>query len=225
MATGDLVGRIRHVGIIPDGGRRWALRRGMPLVDAYAVSMGKLQECLDAFYAHGVSSVSIYMLSKLNLQRAAEDLAAVDVAESLFLETVVPAASERWALTVRIAGDLAPVPRRLRDAALSAHATAEGSERNLFLCVGYDPYDELLRARGFGRNWQSKEEILADLWVSEEVDLVIRTGGALTLSNFLPLQAGYARTVFLEELFNDTTSEQFLEIVRDQESRRFLFGK
>jgi undecaprenyl diphosphate synthase len=197
----------------------------MPLVDAYAVSMGKLEECLHALYSHGVTSVSIYMLSKLNLQRSQDDLEAVDTAESLFLETVVPAVRERWELTVRVAGDLGPVPPRLRDAAVGVHSASPSSGRNLFLCIGYDPYDELLAAQAGGRKWSSKRELLADMWVSEEIDLVIRTGGALTLSNFVPLQAGYARIVFLDELFNDTTSAEFLEIVKDQEQRRFLFGK
>ena len=67
--------------------------------------------------------------------------------------------------------------------------------------------------------------MLAALWVPQEIDLVIRTGGARTLSHFLPLQTGYARLVFLDQLFNDTTSEQFLDIIKDHEERRFLFGK
>ncbi len=225
MASDRLDGGIRHVGIIPDGGRRWALDHGMPLVDAYTISMGKLEQCLDAFYSHGLSSVSIYMLSKLNLARTPADLQAVDIAESLFLETVVPAVRDRWSVTVRVAGNLDPVPTRLREAALRVHSSSPHLVRALFLCIGYDPYEELLHTQTSSPAWRSKEDVLAALWVPQEIDLVIRTGGARTLSHFLPLQTGYARLVFLDQLFNDTTSEQFLDIIKDHEERRFLFGK
>ena len=225
MASDRVDGSIRHVGIIPDGGRRWAVAHGMPLVDAYKISMGKLEQCLDAFYAHGLSSVSIYMLSKLNLARTPAYLQAVDIAESLYLETVVPAVRDRWSLAVKVAGNLDPVPARLREAALKVHSSSSKVGRTLFMCIGYDPFEELQHAHTSGPGWRNKEDLLAALWVSQEIDLVIRTGGARTLSHFLPLQAGYARLVFLDQLFNDTTSEELLDIMKDQEQRRCLFGK
>lgn len=214
---------VQHVGLIPDGGRRWAIEHDLPLVESYKISMGKLEECLDAFYANGVNSVCIYMLSKWNLARSASDLEAVGIAESLFVETVVPAIRERWSVKVQVAGNLEPVPQRLRESAVKVHSQSKHSGRNLWLCIGYDPFDELLQA--CTGSWNSQDELLKALWVQQRLDLVIRTGGARTLSDFLPLQAGYAQLVFLDKLFNDTTASEFLAIIKTQEINKSRFGK
>lgn len=224
MAGNRIAGEISHVGLIPDGGRRWAARNEIPLVDSYMISMGKLGRCLEAFYAHGIGSVSVYMLSKANLARTPAELHAVDCAESSFLEDVVPPLRDRWSITVRVAGDLDPVPGRLREAATKVHSAAPKLARALFLCIGYDPFDELLAALKNGSSLKTKDELLARLWVPQELDLVIRTGGAATLSRFLPLQAGYAQLVLLDKLFNDIAVEEFLEIIDEQRQRTFLFG-
>ena len=95
----------------------------------------------------------------------------------------------------------------------------------MFLCLAYDPFDELCQAALKQRPWQSKQDVLRDLWVPKEIDLVLRTGGAITLSQFLPIQTSYSRIVFLEKLFNDTTVEEVLRFITDHEERELLYGE
>lgn len=45
------------------------------------------------------------------------------------------------------------------------------------------------------------------------VDILIRTGGAQTLSGFLLPQLAFARLFFLDELFNDITISKLNEIL------------
>jgi len=63
------------------------------------------------------------------------------------------------------------------------------------------------------------------LWVPEEVDLIVRSGGAETLSQFLPLQAAYARMAFLPSLFNDLTVGRVLDVVTEHERLTLLHGE
>jgi undecaprenyl diphosphate synthase len=51
------------------------------------------------------------------------------------------------------------------------------------------------------------------MWVKRPLDLIIRSGGANLTSNFLPLQSGFARLYFLDELFNDVKLETVIGIM------------
>ena len=92
------------------------------------------------------------------------------------------------------------------------------------MMVAYDPVDELRQAAS-RPGWLEGPNPWAAFWVDASVDLVIRSGGGPTLSEFVPLQAGYARLVFLETLFNDTTLEQFERLVHSYEATDLLYGE
>jgi undecaprenyl diphosphate synthase len=52
----------------------------------------------------------------------------------------------------------------------------------------------------------SNDENFVDLLaVKKPVDVIIRSGAANLLSNFLPIQSGFARLYFYDKLFNDLT--------------------
>lgn len=216
--------KVSHLGIIPDGGRRWSRLKDVSLLESYKRSMDKLGEYLEAFYKWGIPLVSVYMLSKPNLSREAYELTPVIEAECSFLDKIVPALARGWNLSVRVAGKLDYIPDSLRTAAAKVTKEQSDTERKLYLCIAYDPFDELFEAIRTGVTWHSKEQLIQNLWVSDGIDLVIRTGGGVTLSQFLPLQCSYARLIFLKELFNDTTVDDFIRIIEDHEHLNLLFG-
>lgn len=68
----------------------------------------------------------------------------------------------------------------------------------MYLCVGFNPLREILRAVS---KYDSQEAVIYNLDVPEPIDLVIRTGNANILSDFLPVQFGYARIYVIKKLF------------------------
>lgn len=201
-----------HVGIIPDGTRRWCARNFVSLERGYFRAMELLAEVVDRLLARGATSVSIYLLSQENLQRPASDLAAVYSAESWFLrEAIRPVLAERLASVV-IAGELARLPDQIRAAAhdLLASASHVDSVRRVYLCLAYSPLAEIRDAIRSGRvSAESTDlDLITGLWVPESVDLLIRTGGKARISNFLSLQSGYAELFLADELFNDFTLDR-----------------
>lgn len=215
---------VNHIGLIPDGGRRWARKMGVSLDEAYMISLKKCTEYVSSFFEYGVSNISVYMLSKKNLQRSKIDLDAVVQAESIFLETSVRQLTEKYYLNVVIAGDQNLLPGPLSNAAARSAIKENSRSRTLSLCLAYDPFDELAMALSAAQNFYNGGSILKCLWVTEPLDLIIRSGGAMCLSDFLPIQSSYAQLIFLDKLFNDTTLREYKHIVEKQEKQNLLFG-
>ncbi|MDP2233599.1 MAG: undecaprenyl diphosphate synthase family protein, partial [Actinomycetota bacterium] len=67
--------------------------------------------------------------------------------------------------------------------------------------------------------------LLEALLVPEAVDLVIRTGGARVLSDFLPVQSAYAQIAFMDDLWNDITLAQMESLADRVQGLRPLFGE
>lgn len=200
---------LRHLGIIPDGTRRWARRERMPLKDAYLKALASLCDYACDAYGLGTSSVSLYLLSKPNLVRGPADMDPYVEAGRVLLTEMLPALCQKAGAIPLLAGESDLLPAGLQRPMEDLLSRGGEGERRLYLCAPYDPEAELRLA---ARQWCENDCSGSPrdfMWVPEALDLVIRTGGAVTLSDFLPLQAGYAQILFLPQLFNDLTPAVF----------------
>lgn len=215
-----------HVGIIPDGNRRWAKQNHMDLTEAYWLAMQKITACCDALFRQGVSSVSVYLLSKDNILRAREDLQAVVIAETRMLRELIPALKRDLGVRVYLAGNPASLP--LEFSAALEEVCEPGNGRadpfpRLYLLAGYDAYEEVVAARS--AIGSDPEQLIGALSVPVELDAVIRTGADHRISGFLPLQCKYAELFFEPYYFPDITPERVLAIMDEFRARSRRFGK
>ena len=58
-----------------------------------------------------------------------------------------------------------------------------------------------------------------------DIDVFIRTGGDMRLSNFLLPNIGYSELFFSEKLWPEFNAEDFQEILEEFEVRQRRFGK
>jgi undecaprenyl diphosphate synthase len=182
-----------HVGLIVDGVRRWSRREGVDLTDGYRRALTGVDTLVRNLFDSGVDSVSLYLLSRDNLQRTPEDLNAVFEATTEFLATSMQRVAHEFDAAFILAGDSRSVPERYRIAieGLTSMPGKSAALRRVYLLVAYSPAEEL--ADRWAPGLDDMASLVSQLWVPERVDLVIRTGGAALLSDFLPLQSGYAR--------------------------------
>lgn len=215
---------IRHVGIIPDGNRRWAVNNHLNYADAYAITMKHLYEIISHTFEMGIEALSIYMLSTENLTRSREDLSAVLTAETDFIFCSLPTLAKEYQCKVVHAGESSLLPNDLAKSLRNIEGdTCNNSKHRLYLLVGYNPLDEVNAAMRASLNHRVN---IKSLWVPETVDIVIRTaGGPTLLSNFLPLQCGYAQQFMVEAYFNDFTKADLNSIVLKASQTPQLRGK
>lgn len=213
-----------HVGLIVDGARRWAKQNDVPLRDTYERAFDAMTDLIVNLVATGVSDVSAYLLSRDNLQRSPSDLEAVFAASANFLRSVLPDLARRLDLKVQVAGDPLAVSAPYRDA-LNAVVTATSGAQygNLYLLVAYSPAEELANCWRPGTT--TMDSLIPQLWVPKRVDLVIRTGGAPLLSDFLPLQCGYARIWWTPRSFSELEWSDVADVVRETQAANQLKGR
>jgi undecaprenyl diphosphate synthase len=214
-----------NVGIIPDGNRRWAKQNNQPLDKAYWFAMCRLAEVVEVFLMHGAASVSIFALSKDNLERPTDDLAAVFAAEERFFTELLPPIKAKYSCTVFHAGSADVLPSSYREA-LRTICDATGdrldSSPSIFLCAAYDPYDEIAVAQ---TGLSQSNDLISRLWVPRALDLVLRTGGECRLSGFLPLQSKYAEIFFESYYFPEITRSLVESLIARFLTRNRRFGK
>lgn len=213
----------RHVGIIPDGGRRWAMAQGLTLEEAYVQTRASLQVFVGFLLEHGVKEISIYLSSIQNFRREADELVTnLDMVESSLTDEIGEIAQQRK-LRVAIVGNRDIIPESLLAAVISIEqSTLYETGGRLNLLLAYDPLEEIIQAMKASEN---PARFFSNLRVTSPVDLIIRSGGAALLSNFLPIQSGFARLFFSDKLFNDLTIGDLDGILKDFAKTDRKFGE
>ena len=208
----------RHVGVIPDGNRRWARERGLHPAEGYAegvrCGLRMLDDCLDL----GIEEVSCYGFTMDNNKRPRDQRLAFSDACVRFVE----AAMERD-ISLMVVGDHTSemFPAALAPYALKRQGT---SRRKMNILVNYGwNWDLQCAAAAAGDGPKPFQELLASREVSR-IDLVVRWGGMRRLSGFLPVQTVYADFFVVDDYWPAYELGQFYEALRWYEKQDVTLG-
>ena len=230
----------RHVAIICDGNRRWAREAGFEDVSAgHRVGAARIAEMLGWCSELGIETVTIYLLSTENLQRASDELdALMEIVPDIVDEISAPDGDWR----VRIVGTLDELPddfaQRLRTASAR---TDDRTGMNVNVAVGYGGRQEIVDAvrsllRKAADSGAAPNEMIDAVTVDAidrtlytqgqpDPDLVIRTSGEQRLSGFLLWQSAYSEIWFTDAYWPEFRRVDFLRALRDYAARSRRFGK
>jgi short-chain Z-isoprenyl diphosphate synthase len=205
-----------HVGLIPDGLRRWANTHDATLIDAYLRGAEKVTELLVALQRNDVQTVSVYNLSRANLARHDAELEAVYTASIHFFTTLIPAHFDPATCSVRFHGNLNLLPARYLAAAHDLETAMNSGDFRINILAAYDAWDELRAAHVRAQREDCDISAAFDIG---DVDMVIRTTPEPLLSGFLPMQSQYAQLIFLTTPLNELEGCHIDDLVADY--RRF----
>jgi undecaprenyl diphosphate synthase len=227
----------RHVAIIMDGNGRWASARNLPRSEGHKAGAGPVRAILKAARREKVRHLTLYTFSTENWSRSKEEV------QNLFELLVSYIGSETMELIasgVRLSavGDLGRLPPQALSALREAERLTKGnSDLALTLALSYGSRAELaaaakslaLKAKA---GLVDPEAIDEDLFASQmwsaalpDVDLLIRSGGEIRISNFLLWRLAYAELYFTDTLWPDFGEADFLAALADFRTRRRRFGQ
>lgn len=195
----------RHVGLIPDGNRRWARQRGLEPQLGYLEGVKCGLKMLDDCIGLGIEEVSVYGFTTDNTKRPRVQREAFSLACEMFAAR----AMERD-VSLKVVGDATSpcFPK-----ALSAFATSRQGDGHLKvnMLVNYgwawDLQTALCRSQELGE-CRPIQDLMGSSDVSR-IDLMVRWGGMRRLSGFLPVQCVYADFFVVDDLWPDYKLQQF----------------
>lgn len=219
------------MGIIVDGNRRWARKRGLPVWEGHREGAKRVGETIRWAREAGVRSLIFYLFSTENWQRPIEERSQLFELLREFLERDSDIPSD---VLVRIAGQKERFPpmlqqkfARLEEARLRIKG---GAALAIVFCLSYGGRTEIVHAaQQLAREGRDiTERALAQaLWTQpiSDVDLIVRTGGVRRLSNFLLWQAAYAELYFSDTLWPDFSQAEFTAILQWYAKQERRFGR
>lgn len=189
-----------HIGIIPDGNRRWAGQAGLNKQEGYDHGLAPGVRLLRLAREAGVKELTYYGFTTDNCGRPPEQVTAFTKACT---DAVKLIADEQVALLV--VGNSASkfFPRELLP---FTTRTGTGIRVNFLVNYGWE-WD----LSGLDRPGTNRGAITSQLHSHDvsRVDMVIRWGGMRRLSGFLPVQAVYADFFVVDRLWPDFEPEDF----------------
>ncbi len=195
----------RHIGVIPDGNRRWARHRGVTLYQAYDVGYKRLVSVIEYLHELGINYTSVYAMSRDNCIKRTkfEKSILFKMAISAFDDLMNNKKLEEHSVRIVVLGDLTLLPVDIRRKALETVESTKDRNRGILtiaLCYSGKWEVEYYTARGLP---------LPSLQLPP-IDLLIRTGGMRRISSFLPLLLEYAELYFTDTLWPDFDREELM---------------
>lgn len=177
-----------HIGIIPDGNRRWATGRGLPKEEGYAYGLRSGLSLLRAAKQRNIREITYYGFTADNCKRPKEQVTAFSQACCAAVKLI-----ENEGVSLYITGNTRSKCFPPQLLGYTERKRAEKGETRVNLLVNYSWENDL---KG---GWHSRE--------IPRIDLVIRWGGMRRLSGFLPLQTVYSDFYVVDDLWPDFREE------------------
>ncbi len=211
-----------HIGVIPDGNRRWAESKGFTKDQGYRYGIRPGMEFFETCLALGIEEITYYGFTQDNTKRPSEQREAFQEA---CIEAVALLSEKDSDLLVVGNSDSAMFPKELLPYAHKRTRFGKGSMKVNFL-VNYSWQWDLLS--GFSRTdtVHARRDILKSIGSAQisRIDLLVRWGGRRRLSGFLPVQTIYSDFYILDALWPDYVPSQLYEALHWYQQQDVTLG-
>lgn len=217
-----------HIGIIPDGNRRWARARAWYPWQGHEKAIENFRTITDWCQADPrIAVVTVWCFSTENWKRDPQEVSKLMTLLENYLQKERPTFQQKEIRLLhsgrkdRIPASLSALIQTIEE------ETKHFADFTLHIAIDYGGKDEILRALSKVNKPVSSEEEMRSLLDHPElpdIDLIIRTSGEQRTSNFFLWQSTYAEWVFLDKFFPDFTTDDLKEAVDGFAKRSRRFG-
>ena len=220
---------IKHIAFIMDGNGRWAKKRGMPREFGHKQGAEVFRKILRRCCELRISASTFYVFSTENWKRPEKEVKAIMELLEKYLDECEREISKNDVRFVFL-GDMSVFSPTVRDKIKRIEEMSRNNTYIANLALNYGGRSEITHAVNMliseGKDRVSEEDITDALYTkdSPSLDLIVRTGGDLRISNFLLWQAAYAEFYFTDKLWPDLDPDDVDEIVENFAKRNRRFG-
>jgi undecaprenyl diphosphate synthase len=195
----------RHVGIIPDGNRRWAVKHSKEKSEGYEFGLKPGLEVVKLAKKLGVEEVTFYGFTVDNCKREKSQRVAFSKA---CVDAVNIISNESAEILVVGNQNSEMFPHEL--SGYTTRTPANGAKIKVNFLINYGWEWDISNLKCVKENSANIMQLLNSRDISR-IDLIIRWGGMRRLSGFLPIQSVYADIFVCENLWPDFKENDILE--------------
>lgn len=216
METPDV--RPRHVGVVMDGNRRWARRKGLVTAsEGHRAGADHVEELLGWCSTRGIEHLSVYVLSADNIRRRSPH--EIGFLFELVADVLLAVVERSGTWSLHVSGDRGLLPERVAAALHEAETRTADRSSHVTLAIGYDGRQDIvdgirdaIRSGAIDADLQVHPQAITGHLAGgpvKEIDLVIRTSGEQRLSGLFPWQAAHAEVHVSAKLWPDFGAADF----------------
>lgn len=223
-----------HLGIVIDGNRRWAKKKGLPSFWGHKKGLENVNRIGDRARELGVKILTLYTFSTENWKRPAKEVSyLMKLLGEAFSKKNIEELQQKK-IKLQVIGQKERLPEFLQKKIKEAEELTKNCQKGILnLAISYSGRLEILEAV---KNIIKKKippfkitESLIDqnLWTTGLAypDFIIRTGGEQRLSNFLIWQSAYSEFYFSKKHWPEFTEKDLEKALLDFSRRHRRFGK
>jgi len=227
----------RHIAIIMDGDRRWAVQRNLPKTEGHRFGRESVRDVVRACGELGIEVLTLYTFSTENWSRSRKEVQSLMrwLREALRDEI---AELDRNNVRLNAIGRIEGLPKSVQVALRKAlKTTKDNTGLRLNLALNYGGRSELVdafqRLAAEVKNGRLDPGEIDEAAISgalytagmPDPDLLIRPSGEMRLSNFLPWQMVYTEIWFATDVYwPDFRRQHLYEAITRYQQRQRRFG-
>ena len=221
---------INHVAIIMDGNARWAKKKKISKKEGYVKGLDKVKEVIEICIKNKIKYLTLFALSSENINRKSVNV-IFELISNKF-ENFLKYITQNNKVKVKVFGSLSDLPKKTKKIIQDIEiVTKNNNQLNLNIALNYGSKEEIVNAI---KRLFVKKKVKIDvnnfknyLYTKNMPDpeILIRTGGAKRLSNFLLWQLAYTEIFFIDKLWPDFTQDDFNKIILKFKKIKRNFGK
>lgn len=231
MKKEDIATNIKHIAFIMDGNGRWAKKRGLPREYGHRKGAETFKKVVEYCGELGINATTFYVFSTENWKRPQKEVdALMKLLDEYLDECKDNLLKKDDGIRFVFIGDKAPFSEDLRKKMLALEEMTAGNSRIVNLAINYGGRDEIVHAFNAliaeGKRKISEDDISSSVYTAEspQLDMIVRTGGDIRISNFLLWQAAYAELYFTDTLWPDFSKKDIDKAIKAFNGRNRRFG-
>lgn len=225
----------KHIGIILDGNRRFAKKLMIKPWKGHEWGYKKIESLFEWAKEIDIKEITLYTFSVKNFNRPKKEF---DYLMKLFKESFIKAKEDPRLKDIKInfLGRIHMFPKEVQKAMEELMEKTKNNKKYIInFAMAYGGREEIIDAvKKISQQVKegkldidqiNKETFGKNLYMDDDVELIIRTSGEKRTSDFLPWQGHYAEWIFLDKFWPEFEKEDFVNCIKEYNSRQRRFGK
>lgn len=228
--------QLTHIAFIMDGNGRWAKKKGLPRTLGHKAGCDVISDIYHHCYSSGIKIMSLFAFSTQNWNRPKQEVSLLfKYLENFFKKEIDNMIHDKTC--IRVSGDYSKLPKKTVNIINQAIEKTKDFHNFTFnICLNYGGMEDIIQAckniineiidnnldintidiNNFNNYLYSKD--------IPPIDLLIRTGGEIRISNFMLYQLAYAELMFVDTLWPDFNCDILDQCIDKYYHRKRTFG-